>query len=287
MMDCSALQKEENPLEPYRQWTEGILVCSDALQFLASLRDQIADIVFLDPPFNLGKAYGNSDGEADLLSDDEYLRFMYDILNASARVLKPGGALYVYHLPQWALRLGSHLDGQMYFRHWIAISMKNGFARGKYLYPAHYALLYFSKGEPAQFDRPKIPAARCRHCGQYIKDYGGYEQYVRNGINLSDVWVDLSPVRHTNRKNRAANELPIELLRRVVQMSGSEQGVLVDPFVGSGTSIVAATESDMIFIACDREESCCEISANRLDEHLAEAKLARVENVASYSVGRS
>ncbi len=53
--------------------------------------------------------------------------------------------------------LEQHLD----FRHWIAISMKNGFVRGDHLYPAHYALLYYTKGKPESFNRPKVPKPIC------------------------------------------------------------------------------------------------------------------------------
>ncbi len=89
-------------------------------------------------------------------ADSKYEQFMQSVLKESVRILCPGGALYLYHLPQWAMRLGAFLHGKMSFRHWIAVSMKNGFVRGNHLYPAHYALLYFSKGVPRTFNRPKV-----------------------------------------------------------------------------------------------------------------------------------
>jgi site-specific DNA-methyltransferase (adenine-specific) len=142
--------------------------------------------------------------------------------------------------------------------------MKNGFVRGNSLYPAHYALLYFTKGEPATFKRPKIAPARCRHCDGYIKDYGGYAQYIADGINLSDFWDDLSPVRHSKYKTRDANELPLEMLRRVVAISGNPGDFLLDPFAGSGTAAVAAQQAGMHFLAGDYDESNCEIIVQRL-----------------------
>ena len=246
----------------------GAIITSDANDFLRTLSDEIADIVFLDPPFNLGKKYGSRSKKDDLLEESEYLHFITSVLSETVRILKPGGALFLYHLPQWALRLGSSLDRKLLFRHWIAVVMKNGFARGAYLYPAHYALLYFTKGDPNNFRRPKIPAPKCRKCGEFIKDYGGYIEYVEDGINLSDVWEDLSPVRHRSRKNRPANELPLELLRRVIQISGVKGGLIVDPFVGSGTSIIAAMEAGMHHLSCDRERSYCNAAIQRLEEYL-------------------
>ena len=142
--------------------------------------------------------------------------------------------------------------------------MKGGFPTEGKLYPAHYALLYYTKGEPDIFSRPKIPPALCRHCGKAIKDYGGYWKNIEGGLNLSDVWEDLSPVRHKRNKNRTSNELPLALPRRIVEMAGENGGLVVDPFAGAGTMLVAAREAGMQFLACDREESCCDVIARRL-----------------------
>ena len=251
----------------YYKNDKGIIVCDDAFMFLERIKSNSADIVFLDPPFNLGKKYGNSNKADDLKSDDKYMGFINKIICESVRVLKNGGALYLYHIPKWAFVFADYLSETLNFRHWISISMKNGFVRQDYLYPAHYALLYFTKGEPGNFSRPKIPAPRCRHCGDYIKDYGGYEKYIEQGINLSDVWVDLSPVRHSKYKNRSSNELPVDLLRRIVKISGVVNGLLVDPFVGAGTSVVASIENEMNFIVCDREETSCEVTRDRYLEN--------------------
>lgn len=249
-----------------QQTPDGEVVCCDALDLLTTMQDEIADIIFLDPPFNLGKQYGSKGKQADSLGEAEYLAFLSRILERVVDVLKPGGALYLYHLPRWAFQFANLLHEKLLFRHWIAVSMKNGYARGQLLYPAHYALLYFTKGSPTTFTRPKIAASRCRHCKKYIKDYGGYKQYIENGVNLSDVWDDLSPVRHSKYKTRASNELPMELPRRVVEISGMPGGLFVDPFAGSGTSLLAARERGMSFVACDHDQQNCDLIYQRLDD---------------------
>ena len=236
------------PIEIFSLGKNGFLTCADALRFSQTLRPATADIVFLDPPFNLGKDYGVARwlerGDADA-----YELYMKKLIREMVRILKPGGALFLYHLPYWASRLSQELLGQLQFRHWIAIAMKNGFVRGKNLYPAHYALLYYSKGEPAQFFRPRLEPQLCRHCRGLVKDYGGYTSIIQNkGINLSDFWDDLSPVRHKPRKHRRANQLPVALTDRVVAIAGSPGGILVDPFVGTGTSLVSALQAGMSFV---------------------------------------
>ena len=107
------------------------------------------------------------------------------------RVLKPGGSIFVHNLPQLAYHLAAHLEGHdLKFRHRIAISMKGTFPRGRKLYPAHYALLYFTKGDPATFNRVRLAIPSCRHCGKDIKDYGGHRKFLNPlGLNLTDFGI--------------------------------------------------------------------------------------------------
>ncbi len=96
------------------------------------------------------------------------------------------------------------------------------------------------------------------------KDYGGYKQHVQEGINLSDVWEDLSPVRHSKYKTRKSNELPAELPRRVLEISGVPGGKFVDPFAGAGTTLLAARKKGMAFIAGDHDQENCDLTYQRL-----------------------
>jgi site-specific DNA-methyltransferase (adenine-specific) len=242
----------------------GEITCDDALTFLNALRDACTDIVFLDPPFNLGKKYGNQAPRQDRISDEDYLKYMTAVLWRSCAILKPGGSLFLYHIPRWAIRFAEILNAELNFRHWIAISMKNGSTRARHLVPAHYALLYYSKNEPKHFRVPRIPIARCRKCGQTLKDYGGYKRFVEKGLNLSDFWEDISPVRHSRYKHRQANELPLKLVARILQISGVKGGILVDPFAGTGTSLLAAQSAGMTFIGNDKEKSCLSVMGKRL-----------------------
>ena len=202
-MRTKALEKLTRVAEFYDPEVGGAVFAGDAVDFLRALKSRSATIVFLDPPFNLGKEYKSGAKSLDRRPERVYHQWLLKVLRESTRVLADGGALYLYHLPRWAMRLGSFLEQEqkLSFRHWIAISMKNGFVRGERLYPAHYALLMYTKGKPAIFNRPKLQPAKCRHCQEYVKDYGGYRPIIEEkGINLSDVWEDLSPVRHANRK---------------------------------------------------------------------------------------
>lgn len=244
----------------------GKIVCGDAIEFLKTLPKDSARVVFLDPPFNLGKRYDRKKN-LDRMPGDSYRKWIENVVDESIRVLEPGGSLFLYHVPLWAMRFGQYLDDKLKFHHWIAISMKNGFVRGTRLYPAHYALTMFTKGNPRRFLRPRVSPQECRTCGELVKDYGGYKPIIRRkGINLSDFWDDLSPVRHANKKHRAANELPDLLFHRVLTMVGSRGSLYVDPFGGSGSGVIAAARRGMRFAACDIVRANCTLMKRRLFE---------------------
>ena len=87
--------------------------------------------VFADPPFHIGKDYGRGK-DKDKLDGADYLKWCYEWIDETVRVVKPGGSIFIYNVPQRAYHLAAHLESRrMTFRHWIAVSMKGTFPRGK------------------------------------------------------------------------------------------------------------------------------------------------------------
>lgn len=229
-------------LRPAVATNHGVLYATDCLNVFAAVKGESIDCIFADPPFNLGKDYGNG-VVRDALERRDYLKWCFEWIDECTRVLTPGGALFVYILPQWGYHLASHIEERgMLFRHWIALSMKGTFPRGKKLYPAHYAILYFAKGQPKTFNRVRLPIPACRHCGKDIKDYGGHRKYLNPaGLNLTDFWEDTAPARHQKFKARwHINELKPMIPSRCIEIATNEGDVVLDPFGGGGSTYEAA-----------------------------------------------
>jgi len=227
-------------MEPIFESDLGRLYQGDCLEWLPQVPDDSVDVVFADPPFNLNKDYGR--GINDQLKDHEYLAWCGAWVKECARVVKPGGAVWLYNIPKWNIEIGHFLnESGMLFRHWVAIDIKMSLPIQGRLYPAHYSLLYYTKGKPNTFSRPRLPIPVCRHCGGDIKDYGGHRNKLHpEGINLSDVWTDIPPVRHRRTKNRGANQLSEKMLERVLSISSEPGDLVLDPFGGSGTTFAVA-----------------------------------------------
>lgn len=227
-------------MKPILTTEHGRLYQGDCLELLRGLDDNSVDTVFADPPFNLGKDYGK--GVRDDLAQRDYLDWCEQWINECVRVLAPGGAFWLYNLPKWNVELGHQLnEAGMMFRHWVAVELKMLLPIQGKLYPAHYSLLYYTKGKPRHFERPRIPIQLCRHCGGEVKDYGGHRNKMNpEGVNVSDVWTDITPVRHRTTKHRRANALSEKMLERVLTISTAEGDLVLDPFGGSGTTYAVA-----------------------------------------------
>jgi site-specific DNA-methyltransferase (adenine-specific) len=239
----------------------GKLYQADCMDLLGSIKSRSVHTFFADPPFNLGKNYGRNG--SDDLAEPVYLDWSKKWLREAARVLVPGGALFLYNLPKWLMPLGSFLSSLegMTFKHWIAVDKPHSLPIPNRLSPSHYGMLYYLKGDkPRVFNRDavRIPIKMCRHCGGDIKDYGGHKKHLNpKGLNLSDVWGDVFPMRHSRYKSRAANELAPIILERVILLSTEEGDTVVDPFVGSGTTAYVAERLNRRWICGDINDCIC------------------------------
>jgi site-specific DNA-methyltransferase (adenine-specific) len=228
--------------------TRGALFHADCLDLLAATKDKSVDCIFADPPFNLGKQYGSKKAKDERTKID-YGHWTRRWVSESVRVLKPGGSLFIYHIPKTLIDIASYLNNfdDMEFRNWIAIKMKNGFPFRNRLHAAHYGMLYYVKrGRRSKFRVVRYPSPTCRHCHKLLRDYGGYiEKYPTNGdnvplIRIADVWDDISPNIHHKNRPKSINELPWLIPERVILTATKKDDILLDLFVGGGSSLSLA-----------------------------------------------
>ncbi len=263
---ASLLAEEEEStnfeVKPFFENEYGKLYNDDCMRVLRTLPDDCVDMVFADPPFNLGKTY--DPGVDDSMTTSNYLNWTYQWLDECVRILKPGARIFVYNIPKWCVYIAAHLSEQITFWDWIAVDMKFSLPIQSRLYPAHYGLVSFVKGPKAKtFNNQRIPMQVCRHCGGEIKDYGGYKAKMNPaGVNVSDVWSDIYPVRHKSSKNRKYNELSVKLLDRIISMSTNPGDTVFDPFGGSGTTYAVAQLLNRKWLGTELGD--CEIIKQRL-----------------------
>jgi site-specific DNA-methyltransferase (adenine-specific) len=235
----------------------------DAIEVMREIPDNSVDMTFADPPFNLGKRYNNYHDKKRI---DEYLEWCRLWLKEMVRITKPTGSIFVHHIPKWLTYFAGFLNEIAYFRHWIVWDAMSS-PLGKTLLPSHYGILWYTK-EKRGFKFYDIRSAhpRCRNCGIVLQDYGGKKNKMHPyGPLISDVWKDIHRIKHKNRRDEHPCQLPIPLLERLILMTTDEGDIVLDPFVGTGTTAIAAKRLGRKYIAIDIDSKYVKIAREKLE----------------------
>ncbi|MCK4292720.1 MAG: site-specific DNA-methyltransferase [Planctomycetes bacterium] len=202
------------------------IITGDASEELKKLKVSSVDLVVADPPYNLGKDYGNNH---DIKGFEDYLSFSREWLHEAHRVLKPSGTIYVFMGYRFISYLYDILDRQlqMFFNSWIVWHYTQGMGKIKGFSPRHDDILMFTKSQEFKFNLDKVRVPQ-----KYYRDRNNMR-----GANPGDVW-EFSHVHYCNgnRQNHPTQK-PEGLIERMVLASSDEGDLVVDPFSGSGTTL--------------------------------------------------
>lgn len=200
--------------------------CGNTLDLFKSLNNESIDLIIADPPYNLGKDYGNNH---DLKGFDEYITFTKDWLSEAKRVLKPNGSIYVFMGVRFISYLYDIMDRNLefYFNSWIVWHYTQGIGKTRGFSPRHDDILLFTKGSGFTFnlDDIRVPQKFYR------------ERNNMRGANPGDVW-QFSHVHYSNpnRQNHPTQK-PEGIIERMILASSNKGDVILDPFSGSGTTL--------------------------------------------------
>jgi len=237
----------------------------DCLELLPNIPDNSVDITFADPPFNLNKKYNHYE---DSKEKTDYLSWCNKWMSEMVRITKPSGSIFVHNIPRWLTYFSEHLNKIAYFRHWIAWDA-GGAPMGKTLLPNHYGILYYTKSmsyKDFKFYDIRAPHPRCRVCNEFLKDYGGKKDKAHGfGPLISDVWTDIHRIRHRKRRDEHPCQLPVPLLERLILMTTDKDDVVFDPFIGTGTTAVAAKRLGRKYIGIDMDQDYINIAKRNID----------------------
>ena len=231
------------------------LRCGDAVQLIKELEDSSVDLVIADPPYNLGKDYGNN---KDLKAFDEYIDFTKEWLFEASRVLKPTGTIYVF----MGVRLISYLfdildrELQLNFNSWIVWHYTQGLGKTRGFSPRHDDILMFSKSKKPVFNLDDIRVPQ-----KYYRSRNNMR-----GANPGDVW-QFSHVHYSNpnRQNHPTQK-PEGLIERMILASSNKDEVVLDPFSGSGTTLRVCQQTERNAIGFELNPSYVEMTNQRLSE---------------------
>lgn len=229
-------------------------IIGDAVKELKNFPDNSVNLICTDPPYNLGKDYGNN---IDWKQWHEYEKFTIDWLTEVKRILKNDGSIYIFMGVKFIPKLFLILqEMKFHFNSWITWHYTQGMGRTKGFSPRHEDILYFTKSDDYTFnlDDIRIPQKYYR------------ERNNMKGANPGDVW-EFSHIHYSNpeRLNHPTQK-PEALMKRIIMTSSNTNDVIVDPFVGSGTTCVVANLLERQWIGIDINPDYIEMSKKRLNK---------------------
>ena len=290
------------------------LYIGDCLNVLAGFPSGSIHCVYLDPPFYTQKTHRlitrdrrtQYSFEDSWASEEEYRRFLECRLTEVIRVLRDDGALF-FHCDKNASHmirmLLDRLLGSTMFRSEIIWSYRRWSNSRRGLLPAHQTILYYTKSEHFTFNTIREDYSPTTNVDQIMqqrsRDGFGKSVYKRGqtnrmagnglkkGVPLSDVW-DL-PYLNPKARERTGypTQKPVHLLTRIVEIATDVGDVVLDPFCGSGTTLVAANLLDRRSIGIDISSDAIELARERLAmPTLSESRMMRIGREAYWNADK-
>lgn len=268
-----------------------MLINDDCLGAFPKIETASIDMVYLDPPFFTQKKQSlkNSHGKEYEFSDiwgsrNEYIFFMRERLLEIKRILKESGTVFLHCDSTASHYLRVLLDeifGEDNFRSEIIWSYKRWSNSKKGLLAGHQTIFLYSKTSKYKFNTIYCNYSPTTNVDQIlqerVRNEDGKASYKRDmsgnivigkekrGVPLSDVWE--IPFLNPKAKERTGypTQKPIELLERIIKISTDEGDIVLDPFCGSGTTLVAAKLLGRRYLGIDINPSAIDLCKNRLD----------------------
>ena len=270
-----------------------MLLHGDCLFKLKNIADKSVDLVYLDPPFNTQKrqTLKTKDNSVEYSFDDtwndinDYKTYIQERLVECHRVLKDSGSIFLHCDRSASHYLRIALDdvfNTKNFQSEIVWVYKRWSNTKKGLLNTHQTIYFYSKTKDFKFNVTYEDYSPTTNIDQIfqkrVRNENGKSTYKKNisgdyelieekkGVPLSDVWE--IPYLNPKAKERLGypTQKPIILLERIIKLTTDEGDTVLDPFCGSGTTLVSAKLLNRKFIGIDISIDAIKLTEKRLED---------------------
>ena len=268
------------------------VLLGDCLDVMGQMEAESVHLVYLDPPFFTQKSHKllTRDRQREFSFDDlwashtEYAHFLFERLQAIKRLLHPAGAIF-FHCDRNASHivriLLDEVLGAENFRSEIIWHYRRWSNAQKNLLPAHQTIYYYTRSGDYTFHPQFGDYSASTNVDQIWqrrrRDENGKSVYERDakgeavpngakkGVPLGDVW-DI-PYLNPKAAERTGypTQKPVLLLEQIIKIASNENDLILDPFCGSGTTLVAAALLKRRAIGIDVSEDAVVLARQRLE----------------------
>ncbi len=234
------------------------ILCGDCVEILRAVKEPFADLIFADPPFNIGYKY---DKYHDDKASEKYLAWTRDWVGACIGVLKPQGSFYIAIGDEYAANIKVIADEyELAMRNWIiwhysfGQQLKRKFAR------SHTHIFYFVKdAKNFVFHDEAVRVISDRQ-----KKYSD-KRANPAGKMPDDVWNEYPRICGTfTERTGFPCQMPESLLARIIRVSSNEGDWVLDPFCGSGTTATVAHKLNRTYTSIDISETYAQAARERI-----------------------
>ncbi|MGA2547609.1 MAG: site-specific DNA-methyltransferase [Rectinemataceae bacterium] len=245
------------------------LILGDALAVLPLLPSASVDLLVADPPYNMDKDFGTARGR--LMSEDEYEGYTRKWIGAALPLLKPESSVYVCCDWRCSSTVQRVLSRSLILRNRITWEREKGRASSRNWKNAHEDIWFATVSDSYRFDADAVRQRR-RVRAPYHDDEGrpkdwadGPEGRFRDTA-ASNLWTDLSvPFWSMPENTDHPTQKPEKLAAKLILSSSRPGDLVLDPFLGSGTSAVVAKKLGRRFIGIEIDEEHCLAALRRLE----------------------
>jgi DNA modification methylase len=269
----------ESELATPRTLEVGRIHQGDCIELMRRIESGTIDLVFADPPFNIGYEY---DEYHDRQADEEYIEWSRQWMDEVHRVLKPGGTFWLAIGDEYAAELKVDAEHKIGFstRSWVVWYYTFGVNCTKKFSRSHVHLFHFVKDEAnftfnAEDPQVRVPSARALVYADKRANPAGRlpddtwvlrPQDLPEGFQPTDDTWYYARVAGTFKERQGFHgcQMPEQLLGRIIRVSSNAGDVVLDPFAGSGTTLAVAKKLGRQWMGCELSEEYVRAATERL-----------------------
>lgn len=238
----------------------------DCLDYFKKIDSESVDLIIIDPPYNLGKDFGNSSDKWEKVED--WLEWSKKWLDESKRVLKDSGSIFVYGIHKYICYIQCYLyeSGLLYGRQFIW-NYENGWSRYTRAPAATYEpILWFTKTKKYTYNEMREPYKSQERLKYKITKNGKVWKPNPLGKQPSDIWKvpTLAGRRFAGEKVKHPTQKPLALCDKIVIQFSNAGDLILIPFAGSGSECVSTVKNKRSFIAFEINPNYISIAERRL-----------------------
>lgn len=241
------------------------IIFGDAIEALKSLPDNSVDLIFADPPYNIGKNFNGKIEKWD--TEDSYLEWCYEWLDLCVKKLKPNGSFYVMTATQFMPYFDIYLRKKLTILSRLVWSYDSSGVQAKKYYGSMYEPILFCVKDKNNytFNTNDILVEAKTGAKRKLIDYRKPVPTVYNSEKVpGNVW-EFSRVRYRmDEYENHPTQKPISLLERIIKASSNEGDLVLDPFSGTFTTCFVAKELERNSIGIELQDEYVKIGLRRL-----------------------